>query len=284
VLRFRYDQLAAILKWLSAVLFAYVIAGFVSGPNWRAVLHDTFVPSWPQNHAAWQNLVAVLDTTMSPYLFFWQTSQEVEEEKAMGRRMLVEKHRPTRDKILNRRLDVGAGTFFSNLVMYFIILTTALALHGHGVKDIENSKQAAEALVPVAGVFAATLYTVGIIGVGMLAIPTLTASAAYVFAETFKWMQGVNESFRGATCFYAVLLFSTLVGIAMNFVGVDPVKALFWAAVINGLLAPFPLIGILMVASDREIMRGKPSSRLSRIVVSVTALAMFGAAIAMFVL
>jgi Mn2+/Fe2+ NRAMP family transporter len=284
VLRFRYQQLAAILKWLSGVLFAYIIAAFVSAPDWRAVLHDTFVPSWPKDHAAWQNLVAVLGTTISPYLFFWQTSQEVEEEKAMGRRMLVKRQPSARDRILNRKLDVGAGTFFSNLVMYFIILTTALALHGHGVKDIETSKQAAEALRPVAGVFAATLYTVGIIGVGMLAIPTLTASAAYAFAETFKWMQGLNESFRGATCFYAVLLFSTLVGIAMNFVGVNPITALFLAAIVNGLLAPFLLIGILLVASDGEIMRGQPSSRLSRIVVGITALAMFGAAIAMFIL
>jgi Mn2+/Fe2+ NRAMP family transporter len=202
----------------------------------------------------------------------------------MGRRMLVRRRRPTRDRIVNRRLDVGAGTFFSNLVMYFIILTTALALHGHGIQDIETSKQAAEALRPVAGAFAATLYTLGIIGVGTLAIPTLTASAAYAFAETFKWMQGLNESFRGATCFYAVLLFSTLVGIAMNFVGVNPVRALFWAAIVNGLLAPFLLIGILIVASDREIMRGEPSSRLSRMVVAITALAMFGAAIGMFVL
>ena len=283
VLRFRYHQLAAMLKWLSAVLFAYIIAAFVSGPDWHAVLHDTFLPSWPKGHAAWQNLVAVLGTTISPYLFFWQTSQEVEEEKAMGRRMLVDRRHPTADKILDRKLDVTAGTFFSNLVMYFIILTTALTLHAHGVKDIESSKQAAEALRPLAGGFAATLYTVGIIGVGMLAIPTLTASAAYAFAETFKWMQGLNESFRGATCFYAVLLFSTLVGIAMNFVGVNPIKALFWSAVINGLLAPFLLVGILLVASDREIMRGEPSSRLSRVVVGLTAVAMFGAAIAMFI-
>jgi Mn2+/Fe2+ NRAMP family transporter len=284
LLRFRYHQLAAILKWLSAVLFAYIVAAFVSGPDWGAVLHDTFVPSWPQNHAAWQNLVAVLGTTISPYLFFWQTSQEVEEEKAMGRRMLVEKRHRARDKIFNRRLDVGAGTFFSNLVMYFIILTTALALHAHGVKNIETSKQAADALRPVAGAFAATLYTLGIIGVGMLAIPTLTASAAYAFAETFKWMQGLNESFRGATCFYAVLLFSTLVGMAMNFVGVNPIKTLFWVAIINGLLAPFLLIGILIVASDGEIMRGEPSSRLSRMVVGITALVIFGAAIGMFIL
>jgi Mn2+ and Fe2+ transporters of the NRAMP family len=175
-IRCRYYQIAMILKWLALCLFAYVITAFLVKPDWRMVLHDTFVPSWPNSHNAWQNLVAVLGTTISPYLFFWQSSQEVEHEKAMGRRMLVQRQGATKREIIDRKLDVGTGTFFSNFVMYFIILTTALTLHTHGIKDIDTSKQAAEALRPLAGPVAYFLYTAGLIGVGLLAIPTLTGS------------------------------------------------------------------------------------------------------------
>jgi NRAMP (natural resistance-associated macrophage protein)-like metal ion transporter len=283
-IRFRYYQIAMILKWLALCLFAYVITAFIVGPDWHTVLRDTFIPSWPRNHAAWENLVAILGTTISPYLFFWQASQEVEEEKAMGRRMLRQRQGATRREIIDRKLDVGTGTFFSNLVMYFIILTTALTLHAHGIKDIDTSKQAAEALKPLAGSIAYTLYTVGLIGVGLLAIPTLTGSAAYAFAETFKWRQGLDERFRGARYFYGVIILSTVVGIAMDFLGINPVKALFWTAVINGVLAPFLLIGILFVACDRKLMNGQPSRWVSRVAVAITMLAMFGAAAAMFIL
>src|SRR6201997_3360782 len=281
--RFRYYQVAMVMKWLAAVLFAYVITAFIAQPDWANVLRDTFVPTWPENHGAWQNLVAILGTTISPYLFFWQASQEVEEEKAMGRRLLVQREGATTKEIINRKLDVGVGTFFSNAVMYFIILTTALVLHRHGITKIDTSKQAAEALRPFAGTFAYLLYTVGIIGVGFLAIPTLAGSAAYAFAETFSWKEGLDKSFRGARAFYAVLIFSMLLGVAMDFLNINPVKALFWTAVINGVLAPFLLVGILIVASDRKLMQGQPSSILSRIVVGLATLLMFGAAIGMFV-
>jgi NRAMP (natural resistance-associated macrophage protein)-like metal ion transporter len=283
-IRCRYYQIAMILKWLALCLFAYVITAFLVKPDWRMVLHDTFVPSWPNSHNAWQNLVAVLGTTISPYLFFWQSSQEVEHEKAMGRRMLVQRQGATKREIIDRKLDVGTGTFFSNFVMYFIILTTALTLHTHGIKDIDTSKQAAEALRPLAGPVAYFLYTAGLIGVGLLAIPTLTGSAAYAFAETFRWREGLDQSFKGARAFYTVLIFSTLLGMAMDFLNINPVKALFWTAVINGLLAPFLLVGILIAASDRKLMKGQRSSWLSRIVVGVTIVVMFGAAIAMFAL
>ena len=273
-----------ILKWLAAVLFAYVITAFMASPDWGRVLRDTFIPSWPKGHAAWQNLVAILGTTISPYLFFWQASQEVEEEKAMGRRLLVQREGATTKEIINRRLDVGVGTFFSNLVMYFIILTTALVLHRHGITNIDTSKQAAEALRPLAGTLAYLLYAIGIIGVGFLAIPTLAGSAAYAFAETFSWKQGLDKSLRGARHFYAVLIFSILLGITLDFLKVNPVKALFWTAVINGVLAPFLLVGILITASDRKLMQGQPSSWVSRIVVGIVTLGMFGAAAAMLVL
>jgi NRAMP (natural resistance-associated macrophage protein)-like metal ion transporter len=280
----RYYQIAMILKWLALCLFAYVITAFVVKPDWSRILHDTFVPSWPKDHDTWQNLVAILGTTISPYLFFWQSSQEVEHEKAMGRRMLVQRQNATSREIIDRKLDVGVGTFFSNFVMYFIILAAAITLHAHGVTKIETSKQAAEALRPLAGSLAYFLYTAGLIGVGLLAIPTLTGSAAYAFAETFAWREGLDQRFRGARPFYLVIIVSTLVGIAMDFLDINPVKALFWTAVINGVLAPFLLVGILYAASDRKLMLNQPSSILSRVVVALVTLAMFGAAIGMFVL
>jgi Mn2+/Fe2+ NRAMP family transporter len=248
------------------------------------VIRDTFIPSWPRNHDAWENLVAILGTTISPYLFFWQASQKVEEEKAMGRRLLVQRQGATRKEIVVRKLDVGVGTFFSNFAMYFIILTTAIVLHKNGVTKIETSKQAAEALRPFVGTLAYLLYTVGLIGVGFLAIPTLAGSAAYAFAETFSWKEGLDEPFRGARPFYAVLIFSILLGIGMDYLNINPVKALFWTAVINGVLAPFLLVGVLIAASDPKLMQGQPSFWLSRIVVGVVTLAMFGAAAAMFLL
>ena len=167
--------------------------------------------------------------------------------------------------------------------MLFIILTTAVTLHRHGVTHIETSRQAAEALRPLAGRFAATLYTVGILGVGLLAIPTLTGSAAYALAETIGWREGLNERFGDAKYFYGVVILATVAGIALDFANISPVRALFLTAVINGLLAPFLLIGILVAASDRELMQGQPSSLLSRIIVGVTVVVMIGAGIGMFV-
>jgi NRAMP (natural resistance-associated macrophage protein)-like metal ion transporter len=281
--QFRYPQIANVLKWLALTLFAYVITGFVIGPDWSKVAHDTFVPSLPKGHEAWAMLVAILGTTISPYLFFWQSSQEVEEEKAIGRRMLAWRQGATRREIGVRKVDVGIGTFFSNLVMYFIILSTALTLHAHGTTNIETTKQAAEALLPLAGKFAYLLFTVGIIGVGFLAIPTLAGSAAYAFAETFGWRQGLDSRFTAARTFYGVVILSTLMGIALDFAGVSPVKALYWTAIINGLLAPFLLVGVWLVASDRKIMQNQPSSRLALVSVGLTTLLMFAAAIGMFV-
>ena len=282
--RCRYYQIAMILKWLALCLFAYVITAFVVRPDWGAIARDTFVPTWPKDHDTWQNLVAILGTTISPYLFFWQSSQEVEHEKSMGRRMLVQREGATKREIIDRKLDVGIGTFFSNLVMYFIILTAAVTLHKHGVTQIETSKQAAEALRPLAGSLAYFLYTAGLVGVGLLAIPTLAGSAAYAFAETFKWREGLDLPFKSAQPFYIVLIVSTLLGIAMDFLNINPVKALFWTAVINGVLAPFLLAGILLVASDRKLMQRQPSSWLSLAAVGVITIVMFGAAAAMFVL
>jgi NRAMP (natural resistance-associated macrophage protein)-like metal ion transporter len=281
--RCTYRQIAGALKWLAAVLFAYIITAFIVGPHWRVVARDTFLPRWPHDHDTWQNLVAVLGTTISPYLFFWQAAQEVEEQKAAGRTRVKQRRGATKREIVDRKLDVGTGTFFSNLVMYFIILTTALTLHTHGLKDITTSRQAAEALKPLAGNFASALYTIGLIGVGFLAIPTLTGSSAYAFAGILNWRHGLDESLSSARYFYRIVIGSTFVGVLMDFANINPVRALFWTAVINGVLAPFLLVAILIAASDRKLMQGERSSWLSRIVVAVTTLLMFGAAIGMFV-
>ncbi|HEV3460263.1 MAG TPA: divalent metal cation transporter, partial [Thermoanaerobaculia bacterium] len=207
----------------------------------------------------------------------------VEEEKAKGRRMLVRREGATQDEIIDRKMDVGVGTFFSNAAMFFIILTTALTLHAHGLTKIESSRQAAEALRPLAGPLAATLYTVGILGVGFLAIPTLAGSAAYAFAETFDWRQGLDQKLRSAGRFYLVLVLATVAGIVIDFAHVNPIQALFWSAVVNGVLAPFLMVGILVVASDRKLMNGQPSSRLGRATVAVATLLMFLAAAGMFI-
>jgi len=281
-IRLRYHQIARALKWLALVLFAYVLAAIDVGPDWRSVLHDAFVPSIPHGREAWGTLVAILGTTISPYLFFWQASQEVEEEKAMGRRMVRSRIGATIREIADRKLDVGTGTFFSNFVMFFIILTTALTLHRHGVTQVETSRQVAEALRPLAGRFAELLYTVGLIGVGLLAIPTLSVSAAYAFAETFGWRQGLDRRLGAARYFYGVIILSTAAGIALDFLDVNPVSALYWTAVVNGLLAPFLLVGILVLASNRELMKGQPSSLLGRAAVALITLLMFGAAAGMF--
>jgi Mn2+/Fe2+ NRAMP family transporter len=278
----RYQQIAQVLKWLAVALFAYVITAFLTHPHWPGVLHDAVIPSLPHGQPAWAALVAILGTTISPYLFFWQAGQEIEEEKAKGRRLLVHRRGATSHEIIDRRIDVGVGTFFSNLVMFFIILTTAVTLHEHGILTITTTKEAAQALRPLAGDYAYFLYTIGIVGTGLLAIPTLAGSAAYAFAETFDWNYGLNEKLNSAVSFYLVFIIATLGGVVLDFLNVDPIKALYWTAILNGLLAPFLLVALLLVSNDERIMQGQCSSSITRRVVMLTTVVMFVAGIAMF--
>ncbi|HET9010793.1 MAG TPA: Nramp family divalent metal transporter [Gemmatimonadaceae bacterium] len=283
-IHFRYVVLERVLKWLALALVAYVIAALYVGPDWSVVARDTFIPSLPRRAGAWATLVAILGTTISPYLFFWQASQEVEEEKALGRRRVVDRLGADRREIATRDIDIGIGTFFSNAAMFFIILATALTLHRAGMTSLTTSRDVAEALTPLAGRFASLLYTVGLLGTGALAIPTLAGPGAYAFAEIFHWRQGMDEPYRKAHGFYATFICSVAIGGALDFAGVNPVSALYWSAVINGVLAPFLLVGILIAASDRTLMQGQPSSRIGRLAVGITAVVMFAAAIGMFVL
>jgi Mn2+/Fe2+ NRAMP family transporter len=280
----RYHQIANTLKWLALALFAYVITAFLVHPDWTAVMHAALIPSLPHGSDGWAALVAILGTTISPYLFFWQAGQEIEEEKSRGQSLVASRYGATKVELADRRIDVGIGTFFSNLAMFFIILTTASTLHRHGITHIETSRDAAAALRPLAGDYAYYLYTIGIVGTGLLAIPTLAGSAAYAVAETFDWRYGLDETLRNATSFYAVFVLATIAGAVLDLLHINPIKALYWTAIINGFLSPFLLAALLFVASDRKIMRGQPSSRLGRYVVILTTVLMFGAAIGMLVL
>jgi NRAMP (natural resistance-associated macrophage protein)-like metal ion transporter len=282
-IRLRYHALARGLKWLTLALFAYVATAILIHPDWGAIARATFLPGVPRGRGAWAMVVAVLGTTISPYLFFWQASEEVEEEKDRGRRTLKQREGATRAELRDRSLDVAVGSFFSSLVMFFIILVTALTLHAHGVRAPETSREVADALRPLAGRFAALLYALGIVGTGLLAIPTLSGSAAYALAELFGWREGMGERFSRARAFYLTLAASIAAGVAMDFANFNPVQALYWSAVLNGLLAPFLLTGILLIASDRKLMEGEPSSMLGRLVVGTTTVAMLAAAVAMFV-
>jgi NRAMP (natural resistance-associated macrophage protein)-like metal ion transporter len=278
-----YRRIANLLKWFALSLLTYMLTSFVLHPDWTAILRETFQPTWPTGHAAWAGLVAILGATISPYLFFWQASLEREEKRDPCPVMHSDGFEEDAKRLSARRLDVGFGTLFSNLAMYFIILTTALTLHRHGVTNIDTTRDAAAALMPLAGRLAMTLFTIGIVGVGLVAIPTLITSSAYALAETFRWKDGLSKRFHAARPFYSVIILSSLVGIALDFTNTSPMKALFWAAVVNGVIAPFLLVGILVVASDRKIMREQPSPLLARLAVGVAALVMFGAAIGMFV-
>jgi Mn2+/Fe2+ NRAMP family transporter len=280
----RYHQIANTLKWLALALFAYVITAFLVHPDWTAVLHAALIPSLPHGSEGWGALVAILGTTISPYLFFWQAGQEIEEEKSRGQSVIASRYGATRLELADRRIDVGIGTFFSNLAMFFIILTTASTLHRHGITHIETSRDAAAALRPLAGDYAYYLYTIGIVGTGLLAIPTLAGSAAYAVAETFDWRYGLDEKLQNATSFYAVFVLATIAGAVLDLLHINPIKALYWTAIINGFLSPFLLAALLYVASDQKIMRGQPSSRLGRYVVILTTVLMFGAAIGMLAL
>jgi NRAMP (natural resistance-associated macrophage protein)-like metal ion transporter len=279
----RYATIAGVLKWLAMALAAYVVTALYIGPSWTVVAHDTFVVSMPKVPGAWATLVAILGTTISPYLFFWQASQEVEEEKALGRRRIKDREGADDHEIITRRIDIALGTFFSNVAMFFIILATALTLHRAGITHLETSRQIAEALKPLAGRFAALLYTVGLLGTGALAIPTLAGSAAYAAAELFGWRQGIDEPYSRARGFYAAFICSIAFGTVLDFSHINPVSALYWTAVINGLLAPFLLVGILIAASDNKLMQGQASPLYGRIFVGITTVVMFAAAVGMFI-
>ncbi|HEY3065499.1 MAG TPA: Nramp family divalent metal transporter [Methylomirabilota bacterium] len=252
----KYRTFARYLRWLTAVLLAYIAAAMLARPHWGDVLWATFLPSLRFDRDWMMTFVGILGTTISPYLFFWQASHEVEEEKAKGRTTLAEREGATPQELDDARLDVVSGMLFSNVVMYFIILTTAVTLHRVGHTNIASSREAAEALRPLAGEAAAVLFALGIIGTGLLAIPILAGSASYAVAELFKWRTGLDLRPWAGRRFYLVFSLAITVGIVMDLFGMEPVRMLFLSAVLNGLLAP-PLMALVMLVGNNRKVMGK---------------------------
>jgi NRAMP (natural resistance-associated macrophage protein)-like metal ion transporter len=250
-----YHRYVRVLKWLTLALLAYVATVFVVHVDWGRVLHDTLLPRLSFDKSAVTAIVAIFGTTISPYLFFWQASQEVEELDAVdGEKPLIVAPRQAAGQLHRIDVDTYLGMGASNLVAFFIILTTAATLYTHGVHDIESATQTAQALKPVAGPFASALFAMGIVGTGMLAVPVLAGSAAYAVGETMRWNSSLESEPRKARGFYAVVAVATLAGTAMNFTHVNPIKALFWTAVINGVIAVPMLAAVMLVAAKQRAM------------------------------
>jgi NRAMP (natural resistance-associated macrophage protein)-like metal ion transporter len=250
-----FPRYAPILKILTLSLFAYVATVFVVNVPWGEVLYRTIMPSISFKADYVIAVVAVFGTTISPYLFFWQASQEVEELRAAeGEAPLKEAPEQAHIHLQRIKIDTYIGMGFSNLIAFFIILTAAVTLHVHGITDIRTSAQAAEALRPLAGEFAFILFTAGIVGTGLLAVPVLAGSAAYAIAESFDWRIGLGRKLLEARGFYLILIIATLLGVALNFTPIDPIKALFWSAVINGVIAVPIMVVIMLMAARTDVM------------------------------
>jgi NRAMP (natural resistance-associated macrophage protein)-like metal ion transporter len=250
-----YQRYVGILKWLTLTLFAYVGTVFASHVPWGEVLHGTFVPKFEFSQNYLLLIVAIFGTTISPYLFFWQAGQEVEELK-LQREGASLRHQPEDAQHHLRRINIDTmlGMAFSNIIAFFIMLTTAVTLYTHGMHDIQTSAQAAEALRPIGGEFTFILFAGGIIGTGMLAVPVLAGSAAYAVAETFRWPSGLGLELKAAKDFYAIIALATMVGVLLDFSPIDPVKALLWSAVINGVISVPLMIAMMRIATQQRIM------------------------------
>ena len=253
----QYTRYISVLKWLSLALFAYFGTVMVVHVPWGQVAWGLFVPTFSADGAFWTMVVAILGTTISPYLFFWQASQEVEDIKDVAERQpLVDAPRQAPDALQRIRLDTYVGMAFSNLVALAIIITTAATLHSAGITNIETSSQAAEALKPVAGSFAFAIFTLGIVGTGLLSVPVLAGSAAYALGEARKWPVGLGRQPMKAKAFYAAIAVATMIGAAVNFSPIDPIKALYWSAVINGVVA-VPVMAMMMLITANPKVMGK---------------------------
>ena len=274
-----YRLIAKTFKWLTLALFAYVGAAFYAKPEISQVLWSTFIPTLRFDTRFITTLVAILGTTISPYLFFWQASQEVEEEISMGRRTLKARRGTNDTELRYAGIDVVTGMFFSNVVMYFIILATAATLFKAGNTDIQSATEAAQALRPLAGEGAYVLLAVGLIGAGFLGVPVLTGSSAYAVAEALGWKYGLDEKPRRAKLFYTMIVVPTLIGMLVNFLGINPIRALFWTAVINGFLAPPLLVVIMFVSNNPRVMGERVNGAWINILGWATTVVMFAAAI-----
>jgi NRAMP (natural resistance-associated macrophage protein)-like metal ion transporter len=249
-----YAKYAKYLKWLAMVLLAYIASAILAHLNWNDVLAHAFIPNVTFDKDQLLLICAILGTTISPYLFFWQTSQEIEEEIMKGQTNLKLRQGTSPKELREMRVDVWSGMFLSNVVMFFIIAACGAILFPHGITNITSAAQAAEALRPFAGDATYWLFAIGVIGTGLLAIPVLAGSSSYAIAENFKWREGLYRPFRQAHAFYGVIVVSMLIGLGLNFVGLDPIKALIYSAVANGVVSPVVLLFIVLVSSSKKIM------------------------------
>ncbi len=278
----QYTRYVSVLKWLTLSLFTYFGTVMVVEVPWGQVARGFFVPSLSSDAQFWSTVVAIFGTTISPYLFFWQASQEVEDQHANPRREALVKAPEQAPRALERiRLDTYVGMAFSNLVALAIIITTATTLHANGVTTVESSSQAAEALRPVAGRLAFAVFALGVIGTGLLAVPVLAGSAAYALGEARKWPVGLGRRPMEAKAFYATIALATILGAGLNFSSINPIKALYWSAVINGVVA-VPVMATMMLMTARAKIMGEVTvSGALRLTGWAATLVMAGAAAAM---
>lgn len=281
-----YAKYAHYLKWLAMVLLAYIASALLAHLDWGTVLHHTFSPSIKWSKDQILLICAILGTTISPYLFFWQTSQEVEAQILDGKKTVASRKGSNPHEIRAMRLDVWSGMLLSEVVMFFIIAACGAILYPQGITHIQTASQAAEALRPFAGNATYFLFAVGIIGTGLLAIPVLAGSSSYALSESFQWKEGLSRSLKQAHAFYGTLIISMIVGLAINFIGIDPIKALIYSAVANGIVAPVVLALIVITSSNRKIMGEWVNKRstvwLGWIITAIMAVAGLAAIYAMF--
>src|SRR3990167_3180534 len=276
IIKLEYDRIVMVFKCLTMALFSYVLAFFLTRQNYGEIIRSTFLPVMSLDRNYIQTVLAIFGTTISPYLFFWQTSDEAENE-------ILAKKSVSRHSLRIEKEDTVAGMFFSNLVMYFIIATVAGTLFVSG-KNIETAAQAAQALRPLAGDLRSVLFTVGIVGTGMLAIPVLSGSAGYALSETFGFHEGLNRKFKQAPGFYTIIALSTLLGFGLNLVGISPIKYLFYSAVLNGLVSPIMIVLLLLIANNEKIIGKYRNGRLVNFLTVTTLLVMTAGVVGVFVI
>jgi Mn2+ and Fe2+ transporters of the NRAMP family len=294
---FSYDKIVAFLKFFCLSLLLYIAVPFFTHPNWGRVLHYTLVPTIRFNKDFIEVLVAILGTTISPYLFFWQTTMEAEdvrharqlvlarrrlEKKTMGNSTPSKRSKGFMQILIEKmQVDVNLGMLFSNFVMYFIILATGTALFENNIRQIDTVEQAAKALAPVAGKASYLLFAIGVIGTGFLAIPVLTGSLSYIVAETFGWEASLNKKFRQAEKFYIVVAVSLLLGLGINYLGVSPIQSLYYTAILYGITSPVLIAIVLHIGNNKKIMKGNTNGRLSNAMGVLTFIIMTAAAVAL---
>jgi len=276
IIRFPYQKIAAILKWLCLSLLLYIIVPFLVKQDWVQVARHTFIPTIKMDKEFLSILVAILGTTISPYLFFWQTTMEAEDQAHGQKSYMV-----NNTVLSNMKIDVNSGMLLSNLVMFFMILTTGSVLFKGGVHHIDTVDQAAKALQPLAGNLTYAIFALGVLGTGMLAIPVLAGAQSYMLAETLGWKAGLDKKFGQARSFYVSIIISLLVGLSLDFFRVSPVKALLYTAVVYGLTAPILIAVLLHIGNNKKIMKEQTNSRLSNILGTMTLILMAIAAVAL---